>query len=224
VCDAGTAGVRRRIVLTLLIFSVAAAIAYAARRPLLTAIGGFLILQDAPRTADAIVVLSGSVPDRILEAVDLYHAQLAPRIVLTREAPFPGLEALRAKGITLPEHHEQNHSIAAQLGVPATALSVMDTPTASTFAEATALVAYLREQQIHSILLVTSKAHARRAAMIFRHLGGNQLQITVCPSPYDPFAADTWWQHRAFVRRVVIEYGKLFTYLLVDRWARSGDE
>ena len=209
---------RRRIVLTLLTIIVVAALAYAARRPLLTAIGGFLVLREAPREADAIVVLSGSIPDRILEAVDLYHAYLAPRLVLTREVPLPGLEALRAKGIHLPEHHEQNLDIAEQLGVPAAALSVMETPTSSTITEAAALVAYLRERQIHSILLVTSKAHARRSAMIFRHLAGDRLRITVCPSAYDPFAADTWWQQRAFVRRVVIEYGKLLNYLLVDRW------
>jgi uncharacterized SAM-binding protein YcdF (DUF218 family) len=207
----------------LVAISVAVASAWAARRPLLTAIGDFLVLQDTPRPADAIVVLSGSIPDRILEAVDLYHAGLAPRIVLTREVPFPGLEALRARGVTLPEHHDQNRSIAEQLGVPAAALSVVEgRPAASTIAEAEALVGHLRHQRIHSILLVTSKAHARRAAMIFRQLGGSGLQVTVCPSPYDPFAADTWWHDRAFVRRVAIEYGKLLTYLFVDRWVRRG--
>ena len=93
---------RRRIVLTVLTIIVVTASAYAARRPLLVAMGNFLILRDAPRGADAIVVLSGSIPDRILEAVDLYHAHLAPRIILTRETPLPGLDALRAKGINLP--------------------------------------------------------------------------------------------------------------------------
>jgi uncharacterized SAM-binding protein YcdF (DUF218 family) len=213
--------VRRRTVLIGVCVLALAVIGVALRRPLLTALGGFLILQDSPRPADAIVVLSGSIPDRILGAVDLYHAHLAPRIVLTRETALPGLEALRAKGISLPEHHEQNREIAERLGVPATALSVMETPTSSTITEAAALIAYLRERQIRSILLVTSKAHARRAAMIFRHLAGDGLQITVCPSAYDPFAADTWWRQRAFVRRVVIEYGKLLNYLLVDRW-RTG--
>jgi uncharacterized SAM-binding protein YcdF (DUF218 family) len=215
-------GVRLRSVWIPLVIIVAIALAYVARRPLLTAIGGFLIVQDAPRPADAIVVLSGSIPDRILEAVDLYQAHLASRIVLTREAPLPGLEALRARGIALPEHHEQNLSIAEQLGVPAEALSVMATPTSSTIVEAAALVAYLRERQLHSILLVTSKAHARRSAMIFRHLAGDTLRITVCPSPYDPFAAETWWHYRALVRRVVIEYGKMLNYLVVDRW-RAGE-
>ena len=192
--------------------------AYAGRRALLSAVGGFLIVQDEAHPADAIVVLSGSLPDRILEAVDLYRAHLAPRIILTREQPLPGLATLRARGATLPEHHEQNISIAEQLGVPADAIAVMPTATTSTLAETRALVAYLREQGVHSILLVTSKAHARRARLIFRTLAGPDLRIAICPSRYDPFSAEQWWHERAFVRRVVIEYGKLLNFVVIDRW------
>jgi len=210
--------VRRIGVWFLLFVAVAAGLAYVARRPLLTAIGAFLIVRDPPHSADAIVVLSGSLPDRILEAVDLYQAHLAPRIILTTEAPLPGVEALRARGGSLPEHHEQNRSIAQQLGVPAEAIEVMPTPTTSTLAEAQALIAYLRASNIKSILLVTSNGHARRARLTFRDLAGATPQISICPSRYDPFAADTWWQHRAFIRRVVIEYGKLLNYLFIDRW------
>ena len=137
---------------------VSAALAYAARRPLLTAVGGFLIVQDAPHAADAIVVLSGSLPDRILEAVDLYQAHLAPRIILTREESLPGIDALRARGGSLQEHHEQNFSAALQLGIPANAIFVMPMPSSSTFAEVQALMRYLRELQVRSILLVPSKA------------------------------------------------------------------
>jgi len=191
---------------------------YVGRHALLSAIGGFLIVQDEARPADAIVVLSGSLPDRILEAVDLYQAHLAPRIVLTREQPLPGLAALRARGATLPEHHEQNISIAEQLGVPAEAIDLMPTATTSTLAETRALVAYLRQRNVHSILLVTSKAHARRAQLIFRALAGPDLHMAVCPSRYDPFAAETWWHERGFVRRVVIEYGKLLNFMVLDRW------
>jgi len=192
--------------------------AYVGRDAVLSAIGGFLIVQDDTHQADALVVLSGSVPDRILEAVDLYQAHLAPRIILTREQPLPGLAALRARGATLPEHHEQNISIAEQLGVPADAIAVMPTATSSTLAEAKALVAYLKEQNVHSILLVTSKAHARRARLTFRTLASPDLRIAVCPSRYDPFSAEQWWHERAFVRRAVIEYGKLLNLVLIDRW------
>jgi len=191
---------------------------YVGHGALLSLIGGFLIVQDETHAAEAIVVLSGSVPDRILEAVDLYQAHLAPRIILTRETPLPGLEALRARGATLPEHHEQNISIAEQLGVPADAISVMPTATTSTLAETRALVAYLKEQRVHSILLVTSKVHARRARLTFRTLAGPDLRIAVCPSRYDPFSAEQWWHGRGFVRRTVIEYGKLLNFVFIDRW------
>lgn len=209
---------RRVVVWGTLGVIAAVLLAYTGRRPLLTAIGGFLMVQDDPRPADAIVVLSGSLPDRIMEAVDLYQAHRAPRIVLTREELLPGLEALRARGGSLPEHHEQNLSVAQQLGVPGSVISVMPTPTSSTVTEAGALVAYLYSQRIHSILLVTSKAHARRARLIFRTLAGSTLSIAVCPSRYDPIAATDWWHHRGFVRRVVIEYGKLLNYIFIDRW------
>jgi uncharacterized SAM-binding protein YcdF (DUF218 family) len=210
--------VRHLVAWSLLAAIAVAGLLYAARRPLLIAIGSFLIVQDEPTRADAIVVLSGSIPDRILQAVDLYKAQLAPRIILTQEPPLPGLADLRARGVYLPEHHEQNRDIAQQLGVPPAAISVMSTPSWSTLTEAQALAGYLQTQGIKSILLVTSKAHARRARMVFRAVANGNLQIRVCPSHYDPFAADGWWQRRPSVRRVVIEYGKLLNYLLIDRW------
>lgn len=209
---------RRVIVWVLLGVTVLPALAYVGRRPLLQAIGGFLIVRHDPRPADAIVVLSGSLPDRIMEAVDLYQAHLAPRLILTREQALPGLEVLRARGVSLPEHHEQNVNVARQLGVPVEAITVMPKPTGSSFAEIQALVTYLRQERIQSILLVTSQAHARRASLIFRRLARGDVQFAICPSRYDPFTADRWWHQRAFVRRVAIEYGKLLTYLFFDRW------
>lgn len=202
----------------------AAGAVWQGREPMLTAVGNFLIVRDELRPCDAIVVLSGSLPDRILEAVDLYQAGLAPRVVLTQETPLPGLLELRARGGTMLERHEQNLDIARQLGVPATALSVVTTPAWSTVTEAEALVAYFREQGIRSIVLVTSKAHARRAGLTFRDLTRGSLQVLMAPSRYDPFSPAEWWRRRPWARRVCIEYLKLANYLLVDRWRlpRSG--
>lgn len=190
------------------------------RRQILTRIGEFLVVTDLPRPAGAIVVLSGSIPDRILEAVDLYRAGLAPRIVLTREGPLPGLDELRARGGDIPEHHELNEQIAAQLGVPRSALSVLRPPVWSTRTEAEAVGEFLLREGIHTVLLVTSKAHSRRAAMTFRDLAAGRLEFVICPSRYDPFRPDGWWQRRPHVRRVVIEYLKMLNFVLVDRWRR----
>lgn len=210
--------VRRFVVAGIVVLLGLGALGYASRQLLLTALGKFLIAGEAAHSADAIVVLSGSLPDRMLEAVDLYQAGLAPRIILTREPLLPGLDVLRQRGVNLPEPHEENLMIAEQLGVPAAAISVMSSPVSSTIGEAAQVIPFLHTQGIKSILLVTSKAHARRAGLIFRQLAGERVQITVCPSPYDPFAAETWWHQRGSVRRVVTEYGKLLNYLCIDRW------
>jgi uncharacterized SAM-binding protein YcdF (DUF218 family) len=215
---------RRFLVVGPLAAIAVAASVYAARQPVLTLLGSFLIVRDAAQPADAIVVLSGSLPDRMLEAVDLYQARLAPRIVLTRGPMLPGLAILRQRGGNVPEPHEENLIIAQQLGVPAAAIALLPTPVSSTIAEARLLVDYLHAQGLKSVLLVTSKTNARRAAMIFRHLAGDSVQVAVCPSPYDPFAAESWWRERGVARRVVTEHAKLLYYLLVDRWRARPSE
>ena len=53
------------------------------REAVLVACGDHLISDGALDRADAVLVLSGWVPERMLEAVDLYKEGYAPRIVIT---------------------------------------------------------------------------------------------------------------------------------------------
>ncbi len=202
----------------IILLILSAFILYMGQTRLLAAAGRFLVVDEPVRRADAIVMLSGSIPDRILEAVDLYHADLAPRLILTKEGPLPGLDALRAKGANLPEHHELNLSVAEQLKVPREAITLITTPAWSTLTEAHAIVDYLKEQRLHTVILVTSKAHTRRAQLTYERIAGKDIDFIVHASRYDPFDPDTWWQRRPYVRRVVIEYLKLLNYLLIDQW------
>ncbi|GIW43582.1 MAG: hypothetical protein KatS3mg077_0864 [Candidatus Binatia bacterium] len=197
------------------------ALAFWQRQQVFIGLGNFLVVADEPKASDAIVVLSGSVPDRILEAVDLYHAGLAPRLLLTREGKLPGIEVLRSRGVQLPERHEQNRDIAVALGVPAQAIEIIDRRATSTLGEARALVHLLRERAMARVILVTSRAHARRARTIFRSLAQGQPEILVVPSRYDTFDPRTWWYERAFVRRVATEYAKLFVWCAFDRWRET---
>lgn len=211
-----------RLFLFLFILLLSAGIAvYFARERVLRHMGHFLVIEQPVRRADAIVMLSGSIPDRILEAVDLYKEGLAPRLILTQEGALPGAAALRAKGATLPEHHELNLSVADQLGVPRAAINLVTTPAWSTLTEAQAIIDYLKQERLHTVILVTSKAHTRRAHLTYEQLGKGELEFIVRPSRYDPFDPDTWWQRRPYVRRVVIEYIKLLNYLLLDRWKQA---
>lgn len=186
--------------------------------PLLSAAGRFLVEDDPPRHVDAIVVLAGSYPDRILEAAALYRDGWAPRLILCREPDNAGFRKLRDLGVRVPRPVELNRAVAEQLGVPADAITVLDRPANSTVSEADAVLAYALGRDYRSLLVVTSKYHTHRAAMIYRHLAGGHIDVLVRAARDDPFQPDGWWRDRASARRVAIEYQKLLTFLLVDRW------
>jgi uncharacterized SAM-binding protein YcdF (DUF218 family) len=208
---------RNRITIPTLLLLLAIAL-FLGRVPILRAAGHFLVVDQDPQPADAILVLSGSVPDRILEAVELYQGGFAPLIVLCGEPENEGSRQLRERGVTLPRVHELNVSVAVQLGVPASAIAVVDRPPGSTFTEALVILDYLAARGAKSILLVTSQYHTRRAGVIYRHLAGAATKIITRPARTGGFDPDRWWHDRMSVRRLLIEYQKLVLFQLWDRW------
>lgn len=190
---------------------------YLAREPILIALARFLIDDQPPQAADAIIVLGGSLPDRMIGAVDLYKADRAPRIILGRETSNPGAEELERRGGHLPDHADLNVSVAQQLGVPRQAVTIVEGKVSSTIGEAEMLIPYLRSIKAKSVLLVTSKIHTRRAAMVYRTFAPD-LHIIPYATPFDPFEVDGWWHSRGNIRRVFFEYQKMAVFLLRDRW------
>ncbi len=127
----------------------------------------------APR-ADAIVLLGGMtrglVPgtdlpdlsgsaDRLFHAAELYRAGKAPMLLLTGgNAPGYEPEALSMKRVLLV------------MGIPEEAMLLED-HSRNTRQNARFSAAVLRDRQIHSILLVTSAYHMRRAKLEFERQG-----------------------------------------------------
>jgi uncharacterized SAM-binding protein YcdF (DUF218 family) len=186
--------------------------------PVLRAAGRFLVEEDPLQHADAIVVLAGSYPDRILEAVALFREGWAPHIILCRELENAGFKKLRDLGVKVPRLYQLNRSVAEQLGVPPEAITVLDRPAGSTYSEAEVVLAEVLRRGYRSILLVTSKYHSARAARIYRYLADGRVTIIARPARDDDFQPEGWWRDRPSTRRVVIEYQKLLTFLLFDRW------
>jgi len=182
------------------------------------AAGRFLVVGDPPAHADAIVVLAGSYPDRILEAVALYGDGLAPRILICRDPDTAAFRRLDEMGVHIPRPYDLNRMVAEQLGVPSSAIEVLARPGDSTYAEADVVLDEAVRRGYTKLLLVTSKYHTRRAADIYRFLTGGRIQIIVTPARYDDFQAEHWWRDRMSTRRLIIEYEKWLTFQLVDRW------
>lgn len=179
--------------------------------------GRFLVEADKPVSSDLIVVLMGSGPDRILEAVDLYKAGYAKKILMV-ENNQPGFELLKARHVSIPRDAALAKSIGVQLGVPVGDIIVIPGNALSTADEARCVKGYLNSHQtMKKIILVTSRYHTGRAAKIFRRALGGEVQIIACPSRYDNFNEKAWWKSREDAKYVISEYTKLLAFYTVDR-------
>lgn len=185
------------------------------RDQLLVACGEYLISERPLQKADAILVLAGGVPERIVEAVDLYKAGYAPRVILTRGEEPENLDLLRSLKIPALEDHEKNLRIAGELGVPDGAIAVLEPRVNSTYSEIKLLRNYCLKEGFRSVILVTSKSHTTRAYKIFNFLAADQIRAIPRASRYDTFDPATWWLARRTAKEVFLEYQKLLHYYLI---------
>jgi len=181
--------------------------------PILSRIGGFLVVSHELRESDLIVCLSGHAVERSLAAADIYREGLAPRIFVAREIPPDGYDVLEREGIRILETVDVATRILAGRGVPTAAVIVSKDPSRSTESEAAMVRALVQERGWDSVIVVTSPSHTRRAWWMFRHAMEKEgVRIQVTPSTYSGFRAEDWWKTRRYVREVIVEYQKLLFY------------
>lgn len=174
---------------------------------------GFALLRsDTLQKADAIVVMAGGYAIRAQEAAALYREGWSPRVVLTREAPPDGFYQLKDQGINLPEMIDVSQQVLERLGVPRSGIWRVDGVVGSTDEEVQRVGQYLKERNLHTLVLVTSKAHSRRACLVFHHYWKNDFQIVCRYSRFDPFEPKRWWKSRKDIRELTFEWQKLILY------------
>lgn len=183
--------------------------------------GNWLVAEADSENADLIVVLMGSVPDRILEAVDLYHDGRSDKIVFVK-SHMEGSETLLQRGYEIPTDAHLSSDAALALGVPDDALEIIEGAAKSTQDEAFLVKAYLEANpEIGSILVVTSKYHSMRSEKIFTKMVeslDHEVNVYSSPSRYDSFNAEKWWENREDAKRVVTEYLKFFNFLIREQF------
>lgn len=168
-------------------------------------VGRWLVVEDPLMKARAIVVLSGRMPSRALEAAKLYRQGYAPEIWLTHSS-YPG-ETLEAMGIPYAGEEYYNTLVLIHEGVPAAAIHVLDPPIVNTVDEVRAISAALDREQGNnrSVILVTSKAHTRRARLLWRKLASKQTRAITRAAFDDPFDPGHWWRTTSDALDVVRE-------------------
>lgn len=169
----------------------------------LTAVGNFLVVEDLPSEAEAIVVLSGDLGARLEQGVELYRQGYAPRLILAGGGQ-PGR----------PSAAEVMKRQAVALGVPSAAALLVNEST-STREDALFTRELMAANGIRSAILVTSPYHQRRAVLTFRHVfAGSGISVASYPVRDDQWQADSWWRSQDNLRLTLVELAKLAYYKL----------
>jgi len=188
----------------LLILALAAVIVF-------RGIGRWLVVQDELEHSDAIVVLSGGMPQRALEAARIYRQGLAPQVWITR--PASPSESLAAMGISFEGEESYSRAILVHEGVPETAIRILAPVIVNTADEERATIAEMQATQASRVIMVTSPPHTRRVRTLWRKLAPVGLTMIVRPAA-DGFDADHWWRTTKDALAVVRE-----TLGLLNAWA-----
>lgn len=156
------ARIRRYAAILTVVLLIAAAVVMFLR------VGQWLVVEDPLRQADVIVVLSGRMPVRALEAAKIYQQGFAARVwVLHSQGPE---EELRKMGIPYVGEEFYTRKVLMAQGVPSDAIRVLDKVTGNTEDELREVVRLLREEGALTAIVVTSKPHTRRVRAIWKRL------------------------------------------------------
>jgi uncharacterized SAM-binding protein YcdF (DUF218 family) len=194
-----------------LLFLVVLCVAiYIARRPLLRLAGESLIVEDPLQQADAIVVLSDDnfFADRATRASELFRQKLAPVVVASgrRLRPSAGIAEL------------MEHDL-IERGVPKDRIVRYPHDADNTREEAQALAVLVAERNWHSVIVVTSNFHTRRARYIFQHVFPASVSVRVASARDDEFDVDHWWENRKSLK----EFTHEIAGLVVAAWELRGE-
>ena len=157
------------------------------------AVGRWLVVEDPLEKAQAIVVLSGRMPMRAIEAARLYREGYAPQIWLTRpEEPAASLEPM---GIPDSGENFFNARVLAHEGVPSGAIRLLEPRINNTADEIRAVAGELaREDASAVVIIVTTKAHTRRVRKLWQKLSGGRGRAIVRAAAGDRFDPAHWWR------------------------------
>jgi uncharacterized SAM-binding protein YcdF (DUF218 family) len=166
-------------------------------------VGRWLVVQNPLVKARAIVVLSGAMPLRAIEAAKLYREGYAPEIWLTHSTE--PAETLEEMGIPFAGEDYYDTRVLIHEGVPPGAIHILEPPIVNTADEIKVIAATLARGKDGSVILVTTKAHTRRVRLLWRRLALGQGTAVVRAAAGDPFDPRHWWRSTSDALDVVRE-------------------
>jgi uncharacterized SAM-binding protein YcdF (DUF218 family) len=166
--------------------------------------GRWLVHEDPLNHADAILVLSGSMPYRAEEAAKVYREGYGPEVWLTN--PQSPQSVLASMGIQYKTDEEYEKEVLIHSGVPESAIHLLPREISDTEQEIQGARDEMRKEGKSTVLIVTSPQHTRRVSTLWHKLVGASPKAIIHGAPEDPFNADRWWRNTSDSLAVVREY------------------
>jgi uncharacterized SAM-binding protein YcdF (DUF218 family) len=171
-------------------------IGFVFRTQVLTGLGSFLVRNELPQRADAVVTLAGDdFGERVLTAGKLVREGYAPYALISGN-PY-----------LLTNEADETIAYAEAHGFPKSYFQPFPCDAVSTLDETHYIAHELRRRGIHKILLVTSNYHTRRAGILMKK-AAPWLEIHTVAAPDRYFAPDDWWKKRGGQRTFLWEWMK----------------
>ncbi|MGE0865658.1 MAG: ElyC/SanA/YdcF family protein [Vicinamibacterales bacterium] len=170
-----------------------------------------LLVTAPPQAAEAIVVFAGGVgesgkpigfQERVTQAVDLYRAGYAPKLIFSSGYVFTLREAEVMKAVAIDQ------------GVPADAI-LLEEAAKNTHDNVLLTRQILNQHGWDRILLVSSPYHMRRATLTWRKLAPG-VEVVPTPVPQSQFYTHERGASLEQIRGILHEY-----LALIDYWRRG---
>ena len=185
-----TAWIKQSLVLVVLLSLVGALVLLG-----LSQLGYWLVVADPLEPAGAIVVLSGRVPFRAMEAASIYRQGWAPEVWLTKEVRTSEELALDRLGVNMVRQEAYSREVLERLGVPAHAIRVLNDGVRNTVDEARLVARELGVNGADRVILVTSKTHSRRVRATWSAIVGASPRAAIRYAAEEPYHPGSWWRN-----------------------------
>jgi uncharacterized SAM-binding protein YcdF (DUF218 family) len=182
---------------------------YLVRRPLLRFTAESWIIEDPLDKADALIVLGDDnfYADRATRGAQLFREGKAAVIVASgrRLRPNAGIAEL------------MEHDL-VERGVPREKIMRFVHDGDGTLEETQALARLAKERKWHSVIVVTSNFHTRRARYIFRRVFPQGMEVRIASARDGDFDPEHWWEKRKSIKELTRE----FAGMVVTLWELRG--